>query len=418
MLDHDVVPSSVAIITFTRRAARVLSDRIAELGLPHPAFVGTLHSLAYRILIRWMNPDLVVFEEKEPTPTTGWGRDWLRYGDEVIQSAMDLILRNPDAKEGIQHFLWDEAQDTSLLDVDFVAHSFKPETIFAVGDENQEIYGFADRKAILFRYMKQMNAASIRLVMDFRNDQKIASLAESLIHRPVSPVSGEPGIVWNWQADINSAMAKVQLDHPDWSIGVLTSTRRQAQRISRENNLPYKRSNPPRFSQILYAWARLRKLITLPPANACLAMAAQRYLNLIDGQDKVYKATMTDDVYQVASIVHQGLRVPAGYTKLPAGIYNPDRYIRWYIDREWTDDASTEDKGKTVVTTMHASKGEEWDAVILADTRGPSWITDEDERTKVWYVAITRARHEVVLVEGEDMDPILKNVLEKQGGTE
>ena len=414
MLDHDVVPSSVAIITFTRRAARVLSDRIAELGLPHPAFVGTLHSLAYRILIRWMNPDLVVFEEKEPTPTDGWGRDWLRYGDEVINRAMEVILENRDAQEGIRHFLWDEAQDTSLLDVDFVVDSFEPETIFAVGDENQEIYGFAGRKSRLFLHMMQEGAASIRLVMDFRNDETIASLAQELIHQPIEAVSEKTGLIWIGGGSIQDTISVIHSTHPDWSIGILTPTRKQAMKISKEYNIPYKHSKPPRWAQIMYAWAQVRKLITLPPANPCLTIIAQHYLNLIDGQDEVYRATMTDDVYRVASIVHQVLHIPAEDTQLPAGIDTPDGFINWYIDREWTDSTLDEDNGKIIVTTMHASKGEEWDAVILPDLKGPTWIINDVERAKVWYVAITRARHEVGFIRGAEMDPVLKYVLGKR----
>jgi superfamily I DNA/RNA helicase len=49
------------------------------------------------------------------------------------------------------------------------------------------------------------------------------------------------------------------------------------------------------------------------------------------------------------------------------------------------------------VMTAHQAKGKEFDAVVIADASARFW-PDNDERRRLWYVALTRAAHSLTLI--------------------
>lgn len=73
--------------------------------------------------------------------------------------------------------------------------------------------------------------------------------------------------------------------------------------------------------------------------------------------------------------------------------------------------AGVQARGKVSVSTVHAAKGREWDAVFvvtsdrwpwnLPDAKPSAW---RDEEWRVYFVALTRARQEAVIVHGSEAD--------------
>jgi superfamily I DNA/RNA helicase len=54
-------------------------------------------------------------------------------------------------------------------------------------------------------------------------------------------------------------------------------------------------------------------------------------------------------------------------------------------------------------STIHAAKGQEADHVILYNARGEKTYEDTgDDELRVWYVAVTRAKHRLTIIEGDN----------------
>ncbi len=138
---HDVEPSAVWLISFTRTAIREVRDRIAGyLDDPEDAHVvnlATLDSSAWRIHVG--------FDPNARFPSYA----------ENIATVLDLVRSDEDVAEyltNLRHLLVDEAQDIVGTRSDLVVEMIRklePDagvTVFA--DDAQAIYGFADDQEV------------------------------------------------------------------------------------------------------------------------------------------------------------------------------------------------------------------------------------------------------------------------------
>lgn len=153
-------PDRIYVITFTKKAAEELSDRIKDATGSEGVIVGTFHS----ICLDWVNranpygelailTDLEIREAKRL-----FGRQLDRRMetemqaisfDSILEMALDMMQEQVEAgtlgeviEEG-SHLIVDEAQDNSLLQweiVELLADHAKLESVFVVGDFRQSIY--------------------------------------------------------------------------------------------------------------------------------------------------------------------------------------------------------------------------------------------------------------------------------------
>lgn len=108
--------------------------------------------------------------------------------DDLILLPRNLLQANPEIQlhyqQRFQYFLLDEFQDTNALQFEFVSLLLNPEqNLFAVGDDDQSIYGWrgADISIILGFKAIFKNAHIVMLEQNYRSKQHILDLANATI---------------------------------------------------------------------------------------------------------------------------------------------------------------------------------------------------------------------------------------------
>lgn len=118
-------PNTIFAITFTNNAAQEMKERLSDLKEINDVFIGTIHSLANKILIKNGIKTAEAIENQD--------------FDELFY----LIKTKPIQLPLVNHLLIDEFQDINKEFYEFYFKSLKPNNFFAVGDCRQAIYAFS-----------------------------------------------------------------------------------------------------------------------------------------------------------------------------------------------------------------------------------------------------------------------------------
>ncbi len=226
-------PSEVLAITFTNKAAREISERLAgtlgdEAG---QITAGTFHSIAYRMLqqydpeldtvydeanrlsvVRFLFPEMsesdckqlsaalaFLFERNEDN---GFGslRDYAtayrQYASsrkavdlsDLIGRLVSLWKEDPEALERqrsqIRAIAVDEFQDINALQYEFLMLLGKGKNLLAIGDPDQAIYGFRGSDVrLFFRFATDFSPKEISLTDNYRSVPVVLKAAGQLITR-------------------------------------------------------------------------------------------------------------------------------------------------------------------------------------------------------------------------------------------
>lgn len=206
-------PEAMAILTFSRRAAHELRDRLKAKDI-HVGFCGTMHALAYRLLkrsgrkfkilkdlaavrARWLRerhpefqhlPDRVLSRSDflREADTASWKDFYSNYQQEHQALDFDGLITAatalpPGASEFRVVFV-DEFQDTSPDQVQFI-QALKAEKYFVVGDDWQSIYAFRGADVELTRNFQAVFLGSDRtfLLHNYRSTKHIVALGNKAI---------------------------------------------------------------------------------------------------------------------------------------------------------------------------------------------------------------------------------------------
>jgi superfamily I DNA/RNA helicase len=188
--DKKVDPSELVVMTFTKKAASEMKERLGGMlddSQIKKLTIGTYHSVGAQILRPYaakfnLNPDFKTQEE-----TGKQGANIVSY-DNLIKYPTQLLTTDNEAMKQFnnkfKHILVDEYQDTSGNEKEFVkALKGEKATIFAVGDDDQCIYGFkgADVKNILNFNRDFPNTKTIKLEENYRSNEHILAATNALI---------------------------------------------------------------------------------------------------------------------------------------------------------------------------------------------------------------------------------------------
>jgi len=353
--------------------------------------------------------------------------------EDILLLLSDIIGRHPEVGDQIRrqyrHFVVDEYQDVSTLQ-QFLLDQWLGgrEELCVVGDPAQTIYSFAGASpGHLLDFPKRFpDATQVRLVRDYRSTPQVVNLANGLMHQRGTSQTGVelvaqrpsgPEVAYLTHADDTSEASAVAE-----AIGRLVDAGVQAREIA----ILYRVNSQ---SENLEGALNARGI-------SYLVRGGQRFFD----RDEVRKSMVLLRGAAVApSDAPLGERVrealmDAGWTEDPPAARGAVRE-RWdslqaiaQLADDFAADASIEGVGTVslrdfvehmveragaqhapavdgvTLTTMHAAKGLEWDAVfIVGMSEGLMPIsmaeTDEavSEERRLLYVGITRAREHLTL---------------------
>ena len=260
LLEQGAAPGEITAVTFTRRAAGEMEERLAAALGGKAALrgltVATFHAICHDLLGR---PPLLSREEAlalaEAVLRDG-GQDmapgeFLRQVSQVknstapqasplppelyqaYQAALarrgavdfdDLLLRaaerelTPTQRRRFTHLLIDEFQDSNPLQLELICRwSQKGESLFVIGDPDQSIYGFRGADSGCFEKLRQRCPAleTLRLVRNYRSTPQVLGCAMPVIAHNPGPArdlepqapAGPPVRVLQGEDDLHQAAA-------------------------------------------------------------------------------------------------------------------------------------------------------------------------------------------------------------------
>ena len=260
LLEQGAAPGEITAVTFTRRAAGEMEERLAAALGGKSALrgltVATFHAICHDLLGR---PPLLSREEAlalaEAVLRDG-GQDmapgeFLRQVSQVKNSAAplgsplppelyqayqaalaqrgamdfdDLLLRaaeqelTPGQRRRFTHLLIDEFQDSNPLQLELICRwSQKGESLFVIGDPDQSIYGFRGADSGCFEKLRQRfpQLETLRLVKNYRSTPQVLGCAMPVIAHNPGPArdlepqapAGPPVRVLQGEDDLHQAAA-------------------------------------------------------------------------------------------------------------------------------------------------------------------------------------------------------------------
>lgn len=238
--DKGINPDNMIVITFTKAAAVNMKDRYVKLTSKRPPFFGTFHALFYKILSRYsqnitiinssityklikgilvsyldsINDEKVkevindislfknssqniesynskidkgIFKECFNAYESYKEENCLMDFDDLQLKAKKLFIERPEVLSGyrrlFKYILVDEFQDCDRLQIELLQMLGYNNSVFAVGDEDQCIYGFrGSRPDCMVDFNEYFeNGKKIFLCMNYRSTENIVSLSKKLI---------------------------------------------------------------------------------------------------------------------------------------------------------------------------------------------------------------------------------------------
>lgn len=451
-------PERLAYAAFTRRAA---NEARARIGAEHAdrdfPYLRTLHSLAYRLLK--LTPERVMGRtdwrdfgnrvgleltgERDPDeadflPTghargdqllrivdysrgTGLGleQSWellgedLSYG-EVRRFADDLqsfkrgrglldfgdMLDACDKTLDIDLLIIDEAQDLTNTQWAFARRiGRRAGRVVLAGDDDQAIYEWA--------------GASPETLAAFRGERRVLSRSHRLpqeVWKLADSVSAQIGTripkTWVPREELGSVEFIRKLDQVDLSEGSWLLLARQRaglarlEQFCRQAGVVYRIggrwSNESRELHAVLSYERLRRggRCSHSEANGILALiTTEKVAGTRPGADWVW-----EDLCRAAGWPESSER-----RDWMAALQRMSPEAREYIRALRLRGEPLSGPGRVQVSTIHGAKGAEADNVVVVDGMGPrvagEWLAHPDAELRVWYVAVTRARKSLFVLQ-------------------
>ncbi|MBQ0021451.1 MAG: RecQ family ATP-dependent DNA helicase [Bacteroidales bacterium] len=385
LLLEDVKHEQLLMLTFSRAAAIEFKQRLMGLigNAAHFVEIKTFHSYCFDLLGRIGNLD-------DAKDVVGRAAQMINEGEVEPNRIAKTVL------------VIDEAQDMSAEEYALVRALMTANEemrVIAVGDDDQNIYEFrGSNSAYMAQLLKESAGTFVEMTENYRSSQHVVSFANAFVHgirnrmksAPILSKSTSEGMV-SMTHHVSSCMYEPLVNEllrnrHEVTTCVLTQTNEEA--------------------VILVALLRRRglqsKLIQSMDGFRFWNMAEVRlFLKHIDGKtqtpliaDEVWEEAKrrTYDIYQASESLH--------YLRRCIDLFEATNKAKYLTDfKEFVFESSIEDfcdltGADVVVSTIHKSKGREFDDVYMLLTE-PRHITDDELRR--YYVGMTRAKQRLFI---------------------
>ena len=378
---EDVKHEQMLMLTFSRAAATEFKLRLRTLigGAANFIQITTFHSYCFDIL--------------------GKVGD-LGKSNEIINMAIEKINTGEIDLSRITKsvLVIDEAQDMSETEYTLLEALIRenPELrVIAVGDDDQNIYEFRGSKSEFFaKLLTKAEAKKYELLDNYRSNANIVEFANHFVERismrlktnPILPIKKEVGTINICKLkseNIAIAVVNAVLETlPPGKTCIITRTNDEALNIA---GLLVQNGINARIIQSnndfnLYNLAEVRDFIgEIESSGNGYAIDDEIWKNAISALNRKYKGSK--DLQGTMNLIQAFDELHENKTK-----YKSD--FKQFVRESKLEDFITKAEASVFVSTIHQTKGREFDSVYLALSK-LSGLSDEARRTV--YVAITRA---------------------------
>lgn len=382
LLLEDVKHEQLLMVTFSRSAATEFKKRLIKLIGNAAAFVEikTFHSYCFDLLGK-----IGSIEESE----------------NVVKDAAELISNGEVEFGRITKtvVVIDEAQDMDENEFALIKALMDRNDdmrIIAVGDDDQNIYEFRGSDS---RYLKELiddyGAKKYEMTENYRSGRNIVNFANRFAKTIKSRMKSNDGISARdidgvvkitkhdsnlEQPIVNSILARKHKG----SVCVLTSTNDEALKVLgllNKNNVPAKLIQSTDGFQ-MYNLAEVRYFLKQIDDELRTPIISEKLWKT--AKERLEKSYGTSTCYEIC------LKMLLDFEKTNRNKYKTD--LVEFIRESKYEDFYIEEKGTVFVSTIHKSKGREFDVVYML-LNNASCANDEEKRRI--YVGLTRAKEEL-----------------------
>jgi ATP-dependent DNA helicase RecQ len=384
LLMEDVKHEQLLMLTFSRAAATEFKKRLIELigNAAHYLDIKTFHSYCFDLLGKVGS---------------------LEKSDKILKATIEKIKNDEVEISQITKavLVIDEAQD---MDADEAAliHVLlekNPEMrVIAVGDDDQNIYGFRGADSRYFQaFITDRNAVKYELVTNYRSKSNLVAFANDFVRTipkrlketPILPKQEDFGVIRLFRYRSKHLISAVVSDLMETDLSgttcVLTKTNDEAVQISgllHRNNIPVR---------------LIQSSDEIHLSNLVEIRFFLGELNLVEEvsiiHDEVWGKAKKELIskFQTSSMLEMVL----GLIKEFESIHTKRKYKTDF--QEFVRESKMEDflkaSGETIfVSTIHKAKGKEFDNVFLLLE---DFNSNSDEAKRQLYVALTRAKKHI-----------------------
>lgn len=396
LLLEDIKSEQLLMLTFSRAAANEFKTRLIKLigSAANYVDIKTFHSYCFDLLGKLGNAEEF---------------------DNVVESATILINSGEAEPSKITKVVLviDEAQDMDEKDYNLIQALIdkNPEMkVIAVGDDDQCVYEFRDANP---EYMQKLichkeNGKQYELLDNYRSVKKIIDLSNAFVKNiekrmktnPINFVRKESGnteIVVHKSEYMENAIVEhiVSQNYKNKTIAVLTQTNEEALRVLsllNKNNIQASlvQSNT---SFNLYNLVEIKYFIKKCGESPIISEETWH-----NAQNELYfRYSKSTDINLVKRIIGK-------YAEL-----YPNKYITDFIEfvkESKIEDFSEYEKSPVIVSTIHKSKGHEFDIVYLLLS---NLSLNDDKKKRQIYVGLTRAKTELYIHCNKNIFSYMKN---------
>ena len=376
LLLEDVKHEQLLMLTFSRAAATEFKKRLIALvgNAAHFVEIKTFHSYSFDLIGR---------------------QGSLEEANSVVLRAAEMIESGEveESKIAKSVLVIDEAQDMGADDFRLVKALMQRNEdmrVIAVGDDDQNIYGFRGSNSAYFSSLiKDYNATRYEMTENYRSDETIVDYANRFLHKipnrlkinQIYSVSGRKGQVCA-KADPEQLISNL---HHRGQTSVLTQTNKQTLQIA---HLLKEQGKHVRLIQDTDGFyfinlAEIRYFLKQLKQCEGGVISKVAWENAIESTEKNYATSNCMDAIR---------RFYADFEATRSKFYYSD--LHEFILESNVEDFIATENDTVFVSTIHKAKGREFDNVhvMLSD------LTHLDsDKMRTIYVGLTRARHNLYI---------------------